>query len=114
MSSVTIRHFPEGGNSFLFPRICFVMETLTIQTKAAILEKAEQWASRLYGTPVKAYLNLSLSDEHAGRYVVDLSLSGIERWLCMEVQMKHGVIFIPGGAVISGRGSLAEIHRRFS
>ena len=87
---------------------------LTPQDKCAIIEKAEQWASRLYNTSTTGFLNLEMSDFQTGRYVVDISLEGSERWICVEIQKKHGTIFIPGGALITGRGSLGEIHRRFS
>lgn len=87
---------------------------LTPREKQAIIEKAEEWASRLYETRATGFFNLELSDAQTGRYVVDLSLEGCERWISLEIQLKHGRIFIPGGALITGRGSLAQIHRRFS
>lgn len=87
---------------------------ITQQEKQAILKKAEEWAFRFYRIPVTAFLNLELSDFHAGRYVVDVALGGHRRWVSIEVQVKQGIITIPGGAIISGRGSLAGIHRRFS
>ncbi len=79
-----------------------------------ILKKAEQWARRLHGMPVKGFLNWSMSDTASGRYVVDIELAGLSRWISIEVQVKQGVICIPGGALISGRRSLADIHRRFN
>ncbi len=87
---------------------------ITRQEKQAILTKAEQWTHRFYQVPVTAYLNMELSDSHAGRYVVDVALEGHRRWISLEVLMKAGIITIPGGAIITGRGSLTEIHRRFS
>ncbi len=82
--------------------------------KAAIIKKAEQWTTRLYDSPVSGFLNWGMSDPRAGRFVVDLALEGLEKWVSIEVQVKHGVIIIPGGALITGRSSLADIHRRFS
>ena len=87
---------------------------ITPQEKQHILETAEQWALRFYQAPVTVFLNMDLSDFQAGRYVVDVALEGHRRWISLEVQMKDGVISIPGGAIITGRGSLAGIHRRFS
>ena len=87
---------------------------LTSHEKAAIIEKAERWASRLYKTTASGFLNWSLSEPQAERYVVDIALDGIDQWIRIEVHVRHGAIVIPGGALITGRGSLAEIHRRFS
>ena len=87
---------------------------LTQQEKQAILKRAEEWAVRFYRVPVTVFLNMDLSDFQAGRYVVDVALEGHRRWVSIEVQMKEGIITIPGGAVITGRGCLAGIHRRFS
>jgi hypothetical protein len=87
---------------------------LTSHEKAAIIEKAERWASRLYKTAASGFLNWSLSDPQAKRYVVDIALDGIEQWIRIEIHIRHGAIVIPGGALITGRGSLTDIHRRFS
>ena len=84
------------------------------EEKKRIIQAAEQWSSRLYNTQARGFLNLMLSDPSSGRYIVDLTLEGMERWISVEVQMKQGIMLIPGGAVVTGRGSLAEIHRRFS
>ncbi len=78
------------------------------------MRKAEQWTTRLYGVPSSGFLNWNMSDPLHGRFVVDLLLKGMGKWIAVEVQVKHGVIFIPGGALITGQRSLDDIHRRFS
>lgn len=82
-------------------------------SKADIVARAEQWVARLYHSSVDGYLNWPLSLPDMGRYVVDVHALDLNTWISIEVQVKQGTLFIPGGAVISGRGSLGSIHRRF-
>ncbi len=82
--------------------------------KSEIIQKAEHWATRLYNLPASGFLNWGMSNPGAGRFVVDLKLKDTGKWVSIEVHVKQGMIFIPGGALITGRRSLADIHRRFS
>ena len=83
-------------------------------TNTEIVKHAEQWASRFYTMNATGFLNWDMSDPQTGRYVVDLLLQDAAQWICMEVQVKNGTLVIPGGALITGCSSLADIHRRFN
>ena len=84
------------------------------QLHAALIQKAEEWAERLYHTRATGFLNQNMSNPQTGRYVVDLMLEELDNWISIEIQVKHGAIYIPGGALITGRSSLSDIHRRFN